>query len=250
MGEHMISLKKLTLVLALIAPLTSKAANLAQEINYVRTFLPAGQDIAQLQFQLMNKATLIEAMQAAQNNYVLRDITGDGIKDLLVISEPKPVYKNAVTGELCQSEEEQGCWREFGRRELHFFIGDAKGRLQWSFTNDRMVLAADEGGVYGDPLEGFSVRKSGAIALKVFGGSAQKWGFTDVMQFRNGELKVIGFDDLQVNGVTGSMAEVSTNYITGEVDETFQEFDEGPVKERHYRVAVKPLELVRKYRTN
>lgn len=245
------NLKRLALVLAFVTPFTSKAANLAQEINYVRAFLPAGQDIAQLQFQLMNKATPQEAMEAAKSNYVLRDITGDGIKDLLVISEPKPVYRNTVTGALCQSEEEDShCYREFGRRELHFFIGDAKGRLHWSFTNDRMVLAADEGGVYGDPLQGFFVRKSGAIALKVFGGSAQKWGFTDVMQYRQGELKVIGFDDLQINGVTGTMQEISTNYITGEVDEKFQEFDEGPVKEKHYRVAVKPLQLVRHYRAN
>lgn len=246
----MMNLKRLALILALVTPFTSKAANLAQEINYVRAFLPAGQDIAQLQFQLMNKATLQEAMEAAKSNYVLRDITGDGIKDLLVISEPKPLYRNAETGKLCNSEDEPKCWREFGRRELHFFMGDAQGRLHWSFTNDRMVLAADEGGVFGDPLQGFTIRKSGAVALTVFGGSAQKWGYTDVMQYRHGELKVIGFDDLQINGVTGTMQEISTNYITGEVDERFQEFDEGPVKEKHYRLVVKPLQLVRHYRTN
>lgn len=243
-------LKSMALIFALVAPLTSKAANVAQEINYVRAFLPAGHDIARLQYELINKATMDEAMDVARANYVFRDITGDGIKDLLVISEPMPVLKNTVTGQPCASEQEKDCWREYGQRELHFFVGDAQGRLHWSFTNDKMVLAADEGGIWGDPLVGFSIRKSGAIALKVYGGSAQRWGFTDVLQYRNGELKVIGFDELEVNAVKGSSHEVSTNYITGEVDETYQAFDGGPVKERHYRVAVKPLELVRKYRTN
>jgi hypothetical protein len=243
----MFSLKKILVLVSILAPLTAGAADVAQEIAYVRTLLPLGHDIAQMQAQFLNGATEAEAFEAARTNYVLRDVTGDGLVDLLVISEPPPQIVNYNTNQPCKSISEPRCTMVYGRRELHFFIGDVQGGLKLSFTNKDMVLAGDEGGVFGDPLNGFSVRKSGAIALSVYGGSAWRWGFTDVMQFRDGELKLIGQDSFDGWTGDGRSHTVSTNLITGEVIETSAENGEAKEVVKRYRVAKKPLVNIRDY---
>jgi hypothetical protein len=246
----MFNLKKILVLVSILAPLTAGAADVAQEIAYVRTLLPLGQDIAQVQAQLLRGATEAEAFEAARANYVLRDVTGDGLIDLLVISEPLPQIVNYNTNQPCKSVSESQCTMVYGRRELHFFVGDAQGRLTLNFTNKDMVLAGDEGGVFGDPLNGLSVRKSGAIALSVYGGSAWRWGFTDVMQFRDGDLKLIGQDSYEGWTGDGRSEASSTNLITGEVVETSAKNGDAKEIVKRYHVARKPLVNIRDYKNS
>lgn len=231
--------KQTLILLTLLAPGLA-SASIHDDIARIRPLLPAGSDVAQIQASLLRGASPEQAVEAGERNYLLRDLNGDGAEDLLVISEEQPRYENYETNAPC-SAGEPDCWMVYGKRALHFFVGDANGNLSHVFTNNSYVRGADEGGVFGDPLNGISVRKSGAIEISFYGGSAWRWSFDDVVQFRRGHLYVIGQDSYSGWTIDLRSDTKSVNYLTGEVVETHQAHADAPVRTKRYRVKVKPL---------
>lgn len=241
-------LKQALLALALGLPLAAAAApNVEQDLAVIRPLLPAGQDVAQIQALVLRGFSDREALEAGAANYVLRDLNGDGLEDLLVISEEKPILQNWETDQPCESTGEEKCSVVYGKRALHFFLGQAGGGFKLSFTNDKFVLGGDEGGIFGDPLQGFAVRPNGTISYSVYGGSSWRWSYAEVIQFRKGALHVIGQDSYY--GWTGDLRSdtKSVNLLTGEVKETHQKDGDAPVRTKRYRVAVKALPKLATY---
>lgn len=238
----------ISLALALIAP-ASAFASVAEDITLIRGLLAPGTDVAQIQAAVIQGTDPVEAMDFGAKNYLIRDINGDRLADILVIVEQNPSLIDYESAEPkpCETYEPGRCWVEYKGRSLDLFLGQAGGGFALAFSNDKMVMGGDEGGVFGDPLEGFEERKSGAIALHVYGGSAWRWSFTDVMQFRNGDFYVIGQDSY--HGFTGDLRSdtKSVNLITGRVVETSQKDGDAPVRTRRYKIAVKPLVRVADY---
>jgi len=236
----MTAMTKTLLTLMLASPLTA-LASVADDIARIRPLLPVGRDIAQIQASLINGSTEADAFKGAKANYLIRDINGDGRPDLLVISEEQPKIQNYKTNQVCASINEPDCSVVYGHRSLHFFLGQRDGSMKLSFTNDKMIIGADEGGAFGDPLEGFAIRKNGSIIYSVYGGSSWRWSDTDVLQFQSGNLYIIGQDHYE--GWTGDLRSdtISTDLLTGQVIQTHQKNGDAPVQVKRLRIPLKPL---------
>lgn len=239
-------MKKILIVLSLIAPLAA-SASVMDDVAKIRSLLPAGNDLAQVQTAILHGSPELEAIEMAKTNYLVRDFNKDGNADLLVISEENPHLENYETNQPCKSVEEENCYIVYGKRALRFYQGQKDGSILPVFTNDKMVRGGDEGGVFGDPLEGLQIRANGSITLSVYGGSAWRWSYTDVMQFRKNEFYVVGQDSYY--GWTGDLRAdtKSVNLITGDVIETHQKHGDAPVRKKRYKIAVKPLVKVSDY---
>jgi len=165
----------------------------------------------------------------------------------MVIIEKNPSLKNNETNEACDSEDSPKCTIVYGQRVLQVFYGKADGSYQLDISNDKLVLQADEGGVFGDPLNGLTLTKTGAVQLDVYGGSAWRWGFTDTLQFRNGDFYVIGQTSMSAWTGDGRYDKRDVNLLTGTVIEEHQKSVESKVQIKRSKVAIKPLVHLRDY---
>lgn len=97
------------------------------------------------------------------------DLNGDGIADL------------AITGL------EEAAYGEYeDERKVYLFLKLTDGSLRPLTPVD--TLEPHSGGVYGDPYEGILIT-DGKLMVKVYGGSSWRWGFTDIYEYENGEMK-------------------------------------------------------------
>lgn len=97
------------------------------------------------------------------------DLNGDGITDLAVMGGADP--------------EDAGYDDE---REIYLFIKQLDGSLHP--LTSIATLGPCSGGVYGDPYEGMLI-SGGRLVVKVYGGSSWRWGFTNIYEYENGEMK-------------------------------------------------------------
>lgn len=97
------------------------------------------------------------------------DLNGDGIADL------------AITG---LEEEAYGEYED--ERKVYLFLRQTDGSLRPLTPVD--TLEPHSGGVYGDPYEGILIT-DGKLMVKVYGGSNWRWGYTNIYQYENGEMK-------------------------------------------------------------
>ena len=100
---------------------------------------------------------------------VMGDLNGDGIADL------------AITG---LEEEAYGEYED--ERKVYLFLRQMDGSLQP--LTPVGTLEPHSGGVYGDPYEGILIT-DGKLMVKVYGGSNWRWGYTNIYQYENGEMK-------------------------------------------------------------
>lgn len=235
------------IALALTLLSSASLASVADDIARIRPLLSPGSDVAQIQANILRGESEGESAEFAKDNYLFRDLNGDGLEDLLVIDEVNPTLIDYSNDTPCETYDPSRCSVSYNKRSLKLFLGQRDGSLKLSLSNDKFVLGGDEGGVFGDPLNGFAVKKSGAIMLSVYGGSAWRWSYSDTMQFRKGAFYVIGQDSY--HGWTGDLRSEtkSVNLVTGEVEVTSQKTGDAPVKTRRYKIAVKPLVKVADY---
>jgi len=88
------------------------------------------------------------------------DLNRDKIDDMVVI-----LKDNAEDNETREEETP---------RPLYLFLGQKKGGYTLVAKNNRVVLGKDSGGVFGDPLNGVSI-KNGYFSIEHYGGSNWRW---------------------------------------------------------------------------
>jgi|GEM_PF-1966171 len=90
------------------------------------------------------------------------------------------------------------------------------GKLHRSVVSDDAVLDGDEGGAFGDPFEDLTIEK-GAVVITHYGGSRDRWGYTQQYRYQNGQWMLVGlsfgntdslapndhFDNHEINLTTG-----------------------------------------------
>jgi hypothetical protein len=102
------------------------------------------------------------------------DLNKDGIKDIAAIIQQ------------VKSETE-----EAPQRALLVAFGTMKDTYSLSIIADKVILKADEGGVWGDPFGGLYIDR-GSVVVSDFGGSVEKWYDTYRFRFQNNDWYLIG----------------------------------------------------------
>jgi hypothetical protein len=217
-------------------------ADLKSDVELIRSLAPQNHDLAQVQTLLLRGESTEEALKFASQNYLLQDVNNDGLKDLVVIFEQNPTLKNWETDQPCEKlDYEKSCDVAHGPRIINFYLGQQDNSLKLVLSKASYILAADEGGVFGDPLVGLSINKKQSISIQFYGGSNWRWGYTDTVQFRKNDFYVIGKDSLYTFTGDGRFNSKSENLLTGLVIEKSAKDGEANVIEKKYKVKVKPL---------
>lgn len=100
------------------------------------------------------------------------DLTKDGVPEkVLVLNTGKP-------GDMGDE------------REIRIYKVENNAWKLWH-TSTGAVLSSESGGVFGDPFESIDIA-SGAIVIKHFGGSRQKWAYTHRFRYQNYTWELIG----------------------------------------------------------
>lgn len=88
------------------------------------------------------------------------DLNGDGTMDVILVLE-----KDTPEAQEPDSDEE---------RPLIILVRDKKNKLSEAKRNDRIVMCAQCGGVFGDPFAGITVGMN-TFTVNHYGGSAWRW---------------------------------------------------------------------------
>jgi hypothetical protein len=229
--------------LAMLMFLTSRAfGDQPLDIQQIRTMAPANYDIAQLQAALLQSVPEQDALAQSQRNYLYQDITHDGLPDLVVIFEENPRLRDWKADKQCERLDwSNNCVIAYGPRIINSYYGQADGSLKLANSKANYILSGDEGGFWGDPLVGVTTQSDQSFSIVVYGGSNWRWGFTDTVQFREGDLFVIGKASEGAFVVDGSFWSKSEDLLTGIVVEKSIENGAAPTIEKTYSVEVKPL---------
>lgn len=86
-----------------------------------------------------------------------------------------------ITG-LGEAEDD---WYDDGRK-IYPFLMQEDGSIRTLPPID--TLGPNSGGPYGDPYEGILITDD-RLVVKVYGGSSWRWGYTNIYQYENGEMK-------------------------------------------------------------
>ncbi len=243
---------KYSMAIFALAFLTSTVhADIQADIETIRGLAREGSDVAQIQAALLNGVSENEALEVGSQNYVIRDFDGDGITDLVVIFEQNPRLLDD-NGQACSHEDWQtGCRIEYGPRTLQFWNGQKNGKLYNLVSeNNKIVLGADEGGVFGEPLLGLSLNKKGSLILSFYGGSAWRWSMDFTFQFRKNDLFLIGYDDYSGWTGDGRSETSSTNYLTGTVVKSKAKSGNAKTHYSTSKIPVQPLQSLSEVTSN
>ena len=238
---------KTALLLSLLFSLNTLAnTNTPADIQKVRALLPTGTDIAQVQALLMMGGTESEALKLAGENLVIKDFNSDGRKDIAVIVDENPHLENWETNEKCDKyDPAANCELSFGKRYLDVYLAQANEGYALLLSSQSIVLRADEGGIWGDPLVGLSLNRKGSLLINFYGGSAWRWSYTHTLQYRRDDFYLVGRtqDSMWVGDLRFERKDV--NLITGEVSESWSKGEGHSTHRKKYRIKPKPLQKVR-----
>ena len=125
---------------------------------------------APLSFYAQKESTLNKFKMIIEE---IGDLDNDGIDEKIVIYEINEVTNYRKLRELWIFKNENGKW------------------INWIKTNDA-ILASNEGGPMGDPLEGIEIENN-LLRIHFYGGSNWKWTYTDTYKFQNNQFELIGY---------------------------------------------------------
>jgi len=193
-------------------------------VALIRSIAPNGYDLATVQSSIIEGNSEDDSIERARHFYLKSDLTHDGIQDLMVILEENPKIENYKTKEPCETlDYDKGCRLIHGQRILNIYTQSTNETYRLILSKPDFVLTADEGGVWGDPLQEAKVNKKHAFIISYYGGSSDRWQISLTVQFRQAskEIKksdfyIVGFDSLSMNThELDDYEKISKNYITG-----------------------------------
>ncbi len=72
------------------------------------------------------------------------------------------------------------------KRPLYILLGDSRGKFKVAKENNNSVLGYSDGGIYGDPFSGVTI-KNGYFSIEHYGGS--NWRWTRIVTFKYDKKK-------------------------------------------------------------
>ena len=141
------------------------------------------------------------------------DLNKDGREDLALILERKE-----------PAPHRRGCGKDADTsnappRILILLLTRAEGGYQLSAVDTKIVSRADEGRIFGDPLEMLLVER-GSVVLHHYGGSAWRWFQTYRFRYQDTGWFLIGFTDGSNHNVSRLSTMYDYNPLTGKMEIT------------------------------
>ncbi len=102
------------------------------------------------------------------------DLNNDGINDIAIVIEE--------TNKSIEAAPKRALMVVFGNKDKTYTL---------SVIAENAILKADEGGVFGDPLEGISIDR-GSLLISFYGGSNWRWYRTYRFRFQDNDWYLIG----------------------------------------------------------
>lgn len=148
------------------------------------------------------------------------DLNRDGAADYAAIIEA-PKGENTPDN-ACDGTDD---YSEAETRRLVIAFADQDGGLKVVANEPRSVLRHDQGGVFGDPLEGLAIER-GAVVVTHYGGSRWRWG--DTLRFRHDddEWRLIGMTEFWLDSAFGNVVEYDYNPLSGKMSRTVEIVEE------------------------
>jgi hypothetical protein len=115
----------------------------------------------------------ILAKSKGKPEQAIGDLNKDGIDDFAIAIEGESKAKEAPP------------------RALMIAFGKGDNQYSLSIIADKAILKADEGGVWGDPLEGISIDR-GSVLISFYGGSNDRWYAKYRFRFQDHDWYLIG----------------------------------------------------------
>jgi len=133
------------------------------------------------------------------------DLNNDGILDLVVV----------VSYPYTVEYEENMPYDGDAMVPLGVYLGTKDGYSLLVQSNNA-ILCQGCGGVFGNPFSGLEINKNNQLQIYHYGGSSERWAFTDVYEFRNDNMYLV--ENSFTNSTTHNMSytTVWTNYLTGQ----------------------------------
>lgn len=168
------------------------------------------------------------------------DLNKDGIEDLVVVvsypytvdyAEDMPYDGDALV-------------------PLAVYLGTKDGYSLLVQSNNA-ILCQGCGGVFGNPFSGLEINKDKQLQIYHYGGSSERWAYTDTYEYRNGNMFLVA--NLFTNSTTHNMSytTVSTNYVTGQQESVWSngETTKKKYKEKKSKkkLKIKPLTSIDNY---
>jgi len=234
------SLRLATFAIVCFPALTIGAAIDDDDLKLARSLMRPGYDLAGVQQQLIEGVPYVKdwSHEAKRSNLVIRDLNGDGLKDVFMAVEENPKIQGAE-GVSCEVPDRVGereiCW---GAREIEVHYQQPDGSYRLGTRSSQLMMSRDEGGMDPDPFKGFTVTPKGSIRIHFSGGAGWKWESVYTVQFRKDDVYVIGTYDYLCSGARDDIEcyKTDANLLTGQyTEETWI----GDQKNRRVRKGVK-----------
>ena len=189
------------------------------DLKLARSIMRPGYDIAGFQLKLLESPKdLQDWWQMRKSAYlVIRDLNGDGRKDVFMAVEPNPVI--VAAGVSCEVEKQIGerelCFRA---REIEVHYQQPDGSYRLGTVTSKLMMGRDEGGMSLDPFNGFTVTPKGSIRIGFSGGAGWNWEYAYTVQFRKDDVYVIGTYEYSSNSVRADEKcyKSDANLVTGQ----------------------------------
>lgn len=168
------------------------------------------------------------------------DLNKDGIQDMVVV----------VSYPYTVEYEENMPYDGDAMVPLAVYLGTKDGYSLLVQSNNA-ILCQGCGGVFGNPFSGLEINKENQLQIYHYGGSSERWAYTDVYEFRKDNMYLV--ENLFTNSTTHNMSytTVSTNYLTGQQESLWSN---GSTNKKKYKekkskkkLKVQPLKSIDNY---
>ena len=108
------------------------------------------------------------------------DLNNDGVNDVALVLYNK--IENKDDGSVDQDK--------IPPRLLIILFGTKQDYIKSAFSS-KAIMCKDCGGVFGDPFNDITIQKE-VLVISHYGGSSDRWSFTDRFRFQNNNWYLIG----------------------------------------------------------